>query len=200
MKDFEALKVIWHNQVSLPKVSHEDVFKKIQKTKNGLSRKLLFEILGMTLATIVIFSMWWLIPFSMWTSHLAFAIFLSCCIYYLIIMISNYQQIKHDELINKPEDYINYLKTYKEKRYILNTRKYRIYSIFLSVGFLLYFVEISFLIPLWLTILTLILTFSWIFFSYFVLMKMYIKREESKLEGMIHNLERIQKQFEDNDL
>lgn len=200
MKDFEAIKLIWHNQVSLPKVSHEEVFKKIRKTKNGLSRKLLFEILGMTLATIVIFSIWWIIPFSMWTTHLAIIIFLSCCIYYLITMISNYQQINHDSLINKPQDYINYLKAYKEKRYILNTRKYRIYSIFLSVGFLLYFVEISFLIPLWLTILTLTLTFTWILFSYFILMKIYIKKEESKLEGMIHNLERIQKQFEDNDL
>jgi hypothetical protein len=115
-------------------------------------------------------------------------------------MIGNYQQINYDNLINKPEDYINYLKAYKEKRYVLNTRKYRLYSIFLSLGFLLYFVEISFLMPQWLTILALVLTFSWIAYSYFVLMRIYIKREESKLEGMIHNLERIQKQFEDNDL
>ena len=54
--------------------------------------------------------------------------------------------------------------------------------------------------PLWLTILALVLTFSWIAYSYFYLMRIYIKREESKLESMINNLERIQKQFEDNDL
>jgi hypothetical protein len=54
--------------------------------------------------------------------------------------------------------------------------------------------------PIWLTTLALVLTFTWIAYSYFVLMRIYIKKEESKLEGMIHNLERIQKQFEDNDL
>ncbi len=37
-------------------------------------------------------------------------------------------------------------------------------------------------------------------FSYFVSMRIYIKREESKLEEMIQNLERIQKQFENNNL
>jgi hypothetical protein len=200
MKDFEALKVIWHNQITLPKVSHEDVFKKIRKAKNGLSRRLLIEIIGMCIATIAILSIWWIIPFTMWTTHLAIIIFLACCLYYIIAMIGNYQQINYDKLINKPEDYINYLKAYKEKRYVLNTRKYRLYSIFLSLGFLLYFVEISFLLPQWLTILALLLTFSWIAYSYFVLMRIYIKREESKLEGMIHNLVRIQKQFEDNDL
>jgi predicted membrane protein len=200
MKDFDALKVIWHNQISLPKVSHEDVFKKIRKTKSGLAKRLLIEIIGMCIAATAILSIWWLIPFNMWTTHLAIIVFLACCLYYIIAIIGNYQQINYDKLINKPEDYINHLKSYKEKRYVLNTRKYRLYSIFLSIGFLLYFIEISFLMPIWLTILALVLTFSWIAYSYFYLMRIYIKREESKLESMINNLERIQKQFEDNDL
>ncbi|WP_395626913.1 hypothetical protein [Daejeonella sp.] len=200
MKDFEALKVIWHNQITLPKVEHEAVFKKIQKTKNGLSRRLLIEIIGMTLAATAILSVWWFIPFNMWTTHLAMIIFLACCIYYIIAIIGNYRQINYDKLIDKPEDYITYLKKYKQERYVLNTRKYRIYTIFLSTGFLLYFVEISFMTPTWVIILALIFTFSWIAFSYFISMRIYIKREESKLEEMIQNLERIQKQFEDNNL
>jgi len=200
MKDFEALKVIWHNQITLPKVSQEAVFKKIQRTKNGLTRRLLIEIIGMGLAAAAILSVWWIIPFNMWTTHLAMTIFLACCIYYIIAMIGNYRQINYDKLIDKPEDYITYLKKYKQERYVLNTRKYTVYSIFLSTGFLLYFIEISFITPLWVTILALIVTFSWIAFSYFVSMRIYIKREESKLEEMIQNLERIQKQFEDNNL
>jgi len=137
MKDFDALKVIWHNQITLPKVSHEDVFKKIRTTKGGLAKRLLIEIIGMCIVTSAISAIWWLIPFTMWTTHLAMMIFLACCLYYIIAMIGNYQQINHDKLINKPEDYINHLKSYKEKRYELNTRKYRLYYIFLSIGFLL---------------------------------------------------------------
>jgi Ca2+/Na+ antiporter len=200
MKDFEALKSIWHDQVTLPKVGHEDVLKKIRKTRNGLSSRLLIEMIGMGIATAVITYVWIESPFKMWTTHLAMIIFIACCIYYILAMIDNYRIINDNKLIDKPEDYITYLKKYKHDRYIFNTRKYTIYSIFLTAGFLLYFVEISFMAPLWVTISGFVFTFVWIALCYFVLMRIYIKREESKLEDMIQNLERLQKQFEDNDL
>jgi hypothetical protein len=47
MKDFEALKSIWHDQIALPKVSHNDVLKNLRKTRNGLASKLLLEMMGM---------------------------------------------------------------------------------------------------------------------------------------------------------
>lgn len=199
MKDFDALKVIWHNQETLPKVSHEDVFHKIRKTKNGLSSKLLIEIIGMVLALGIISYVWIVSPFKMWTSHLAMLIISACCVYYIISQIDNYRTISYDKLAEMPEKYINYLKKYKQDRYIFNTRRYTVYSVFLSLGFLLYFIEIYFISPLWISILALIFTVSWIAFCYFVLMRIYIKREESKLEGMIYNLERIQNQFSDNE-
>lgn len=200
MKDFEALRVIWHNQITLPKVSHEDVFKRIRKTKNGLSSKLLIEIIIMGLAAAIISFVWLISPFKMWTTHLAMILILACCLYYIISLISNYRKINYDKLMDMPEDYITYLKKYKHDRNIFNTRKYTIYSTFLTAGFLLYFIEISLISPIWISIAALIFTAAWIAYCYFVLMRIYIKREESKLEGMIHNLERIQKQFEDNDL
>jgi len=200
MKDFEALKSIWHDQITLPKVGHEDVLKKIRKTRNGLSSRLLIEMIGMGIATAVITYVWIESPFKMWTTHLAMIIFIACCIYYILALIDNYRRINYKKLIDKPEDYITYLKKYKHDRYIFNTRKYTIYSIFLTAGFLLYFVEISFMAPLWVTISGFVFTCIWIALCYFVLMRIYIKREESKLEDMIQNLERLQKQFEDNDL
>lgn len=200
MKDFEALKSIWHDQITLPKVGHEDVLKKIRKTRNGLSSRLLIEMIGMAIATTVITYVWIESPFKMWTTHLAMVIFIACCIYYILASIDNYRRINDNKLIDKPEDYITYLKKYKHDRYIFNTRKYTIYSIFLTAGFLLYFVEISFMAPLWVTISGFVFTFIWIALCYFVLMRIYIKREESKLEDMIQNLERLQKQFEDNAL
>jgi len=200
MKDFEALKSIWHDQVTLPKVGHEDVLKKVRKTRNGLSSRLLIEMIGMGIATAVITYVWIESPFKMWTTHLAMIIFIACCIYYIVALIDNYRRINDNKLIDKPEDYITYLKIYKHDRYIFNTRKYTIYSIFLTAGFLLYFIEISFMAPLWVTVSGFVFTFIWIALCYFVLMRIYIKREESKLEDMIQNLERLKKQFEDNDL
>lgn len=199
MKDFEALKSIWLNQAALPKVSHEDVLKKVRKTRKGLARRLLFEIIAMAIASAILIYVWINSPFKMWTTHLAMIIFLMCCTYYIIALISNYRRIGYDNLLDKPGDYILQLKKYKHDRYIFNTRKYLIYSIFFTAGFILYFIEIAFLASLWVTITGIVFTFLWIALCYFVLMRIYIRKEENKLEDMIENLERLQKQFEDTE-
>ncbi|HEY1009473.1 MAG: hypothetical protein ACO1NS_10185 [Daejeonella sp.] len=198
MKDFEALQDIWHNQIALPKVSHEDVLKKIKKTRTGLATKLLVEILGTALFSAMLIYLWIESPFRMWTTHLAMFIFMSCCLYYIVALIGNYRRITYDNLLDKPGEYILYLKKYKHDRFIFNTRKYRIYSIFVTAGFILYFIEIAFVAALWITIICIIFTFLWIALYYFMLMRIYIRREEAKLEDMIQNLERIEKQFEDS--
>ena len=200
MKDFEALKDIWHNQVALPKVSHEDVLRKVRKTKNGFANKLLRELIGMVLAVAMLTYVWISSPFKMWTTHLAMIILIACCLYYLYRQIRDYNLIKDESLLlNKPEEYIDYLKKYKSDRYILNTRNYKLYTLFLSLGFLFYFIEIAFLASIWVTVIGIFLTAAWILFCYFVLMRRYIRKEEAKLEDMIHNLERLQKQFTAND-
>ncbi len=200
MKDFEALKSIWHNQIALPKVSHEDVLKKVSKAKTGLASRLLLEILAMILATSMLIYVWLESPFIMWTTHLAMVIFMCCCIYYIIALIGNYRRITYDNFLDKPEEYILYLKKYKHDRFIFNTRKYRIYSIFFTAGFVLYFIEFAFLVSLWVTITGVIFTFLWIALWYFVLMRIYIKKEELKLEEMIQNLERLERQFADSEI
>jgi hypothetical protein len=196
MKDFEALKDIWHNQVALPKVSHEDVLRKVRTTKNGLANKLLIELVGMFLAIAMLIYVWIDSPFKMWTTHLAMIIMICCCLFYLYVQVRDYNRIKDDSLLlNKPEEYIDYLKKYKSDRYVLNTRKYTVYTWVLGVGFLFYFIEIAFLATIWVTIGGVIFTTAWMLFCYFVLMRRYIRKEESKLGEMIENLERLRSQF-----
>lgn len=199
MKDFEALKNIWQDQVALPKVSHDDVLKKVRKTRNGLTSRLLIEMTGMGIAAAVITWVWLESPFKMWTTHLAMIIFILCCFYYIVSVIGNYRNLNTDHLLDRPEDYIQHLKQYKKDRYIFNTRKYRIYSLFFTAGFLLYFIEISYMASFLVTLTGFVFTFAWIGFCYFVLMRIYIRKEEAKLEEMISNLERLHKQFEDKD-
>ena len=195
MKDFEALKSIWHNQVALPKVGHEDVLKKVSKTRTGLASRLLIEMVGMVLASTMLIYVWVESPFRMWTTHLAMVIFMCCCLYYITALIRNYRQITYRSLLDRPGEYILYLKKYKHNRFIFNTRKYRMYSIYFTAGFILLFIEISFLTELWVTITVIVFTFLWIILYYFVLMPIYIRKEESRLEDMIRNLERLEKQF-----
>lgn len=196
MRDFEALKDIWCNQVALPKVSHEDVLKKVSKTKKAYANKLLLEVLAMGIAIALLIILWIFLPAKMWTTHAATVIIITSCLYYLIYQIRDFSKINNNtSLIDKPDEYISYLKNFKQSRYNLNTKKYKGYVLFLGFAFLLYFIEISFTAPLWSTILGAIATAAWFAFCYFVLMRNYIRKEESKIQYMIENLERLQKQF-----
>jgi uncharacterized membrane protein (DUF485 family) len=196
MKEFEALKNIWDSQAVQPKVSPEEILKRLRRSKRSFANKLLFETIAI-IVVIVLFTLIWIkSPFIMWTTHLSMSIFMSCCLYYLFVQFRDYKSINNSELMLKqPEEYIEYLKAYRKERYILNTRKYAIYSIFIGFAFALYFIEIYFVAPLWQTILGVILTTGWFLLCWF-LMRVYRRREEEKLDSMINNLERLKKQFE----
>ncbi|WP_423148308.1 hypothetical protein [Rubrolithibacter danxiaensis] len=196
MKDFEALKNIWSGQVEQSEINPEDVLKKVRKTKRSFSNKLLLETAGMLFVILLFAFIWISTPFMMWTTHLAMAIFMGCCLYYLFVQFQDYRSISNAELLLKqPQEFINYLQAYKKERYILNTRKYKLYSLFIGIAFGLYFIEVYFLAPLWQTLLGVIFTIAWFLICWF-LMKIYIKREEEKLEEMMNSLSRLKKQFE----
>lgn len=197
MKDFDALKNIWQAQVALPKVSDDDVLRQISKTKRGYANKLLLEVIAMAFAIAILGYIWMITPFRMWTTHLAMIILMLCCLYYLFVQINDYFRISRNKLfMNKPEDYIEYLKNYKQDRYLLNTRKYTVYTIFLGIAFLLYYIEIFFLASIWITTLGVTVTAAWFLVCYFFIMRNYMRKEEAKLQEIIDKLERLQKQFE----
>lgn len=196
MKDFDALKDIWGNQTVRLKIRPEDVIKRVKQSKNELASRLLVEVIIILAAISALTYTWIKLPFKLWTSHLAIGIFVTCCIYVMFAQYRGYRRMSDNSLLlDKPGDYISYLKRYKRDRYILNTQKYRIYTILFTVGFLLLFVEIFFTAEWWLTLSGALFTLSWFLFCYFILMKNYIRKEESRLEDMISNLKRLEKQF-----
>ena len=195
MKDFDALKDIWNGQLASPKLSYEDVLKGIRKSKSSFANKLLFESIG-TLAAIILFSLTWLNSSSlMWTTHLSFLIFLSCCFYYLFAQLRDYRSISGSEyLMKQPEEYITYLKQYSRRRYQLNTTNYTIYSVFIGIAIALYFIEIYFSSPFWQTITGVAATIIWFIICWFI-MRIYVRREQEKLNEMVKKLERLESQF-----
>ena len=195
MKDFEALKDIWSGQELQPKISYDDIVKNLRRSKRSFGNKLLLEAGGMLVGIAIFVWVWISNPFMMWTTHLSLLIFILCCLYYVIVQISDYRSISNSDFLTKqPEEYIDYLKKYRRKRYILNTRNYSVYSIFIGLAFGLYFIELYFIAPLWQTVVGLVFTFAW-FVICWRLMRVYIRREQERLFDMIKNLERLQKQF-----
>jgi hypothetical protein len=199
MKDFEALKNIWQDQAEHPKLSSESVLKKIRSSKRGFANKLLMETLGMLLVILVFLFIWAKTSFTLWTTDLSMLILIICCFYYLFVQFRDFRNIQDtDILMKKPDEYIDYIKSYRRERYILNTRKYRIYSIFIGIAFALYFIEIYIIAALWLTILGIILTILWFILCYFF-MRIYIRKEQDRLGAMIKDMERLRRQFEEGE-
>ncbi|HCN82224.1 MAG TPA: hypothetical protein DIT07_01200 [Sphingobacteriaceae bacterium] len=197
MRDFEELKTIWHDQAEKPQISYEGILKKIRQSKRVFANKLLIETIGMLLVILAFIAIWAKAPATLWTTHLSMFIFIVCCVYYLFVQFKDFRSINNsDLLLKKPDEYIEYIKSYRRERYILNTRKYRTYSIFIGIAFALYFIEIYLVAALWQTILGIVLTIVWFMICYYF-MRIYIRKEEERLGAMIKDLERLGKQFEE---
>jgi hypothetical protein len=195
MRDFEELKTIWNDQAEKSQISYDGILKEIRKSKRVFANKLLVETIGISIIIVAFIGFWIETPATLWTTHLAMFIFIACCFYYLFVQFRDYRSINNSELLmKKPDEYIEYLKSYKLERYILNTRKYRVYSIFIGIAFALYFIEIYYVAALWETVVGVIVIIGWFMMCYFF-MRTYIRTEEERLEMMIQDLERLGKQF-----
>lgn len=195
MKDFDVIKNIWQEQAE-PELNPQEILKGVKRSKNRLANRLLIEVLVMSLSIAVLCYAWYVIPFRMWTTHLSLLIFMACCLFVLFAQLNGYRQIHaHDDLLQKPEIFIDYLKKFKQERHRFNTQRYLVYTLFLGLGLLLFFVEIFFISSLWLTLTGIGISAAWIVLCYFWLMKKYVRKEEAYLNGMIENLEQLQQQF-----
>ena len=197
MKDFDALKNIWHGQAARPKMNYDDLLKQIKRSKNAVASKLLGETIGMAAVMLFFVSIWIFQPFLMWTSHLSLLILILCCFYYLFVQFRDYRSISNSEsLFQRPDEYISFLKKYQQHRYSLNTRKYAAYSLFIGLAFVLYFVEVYFAAPLWQAVSGAVFTILWFIICAW-LMRNYIRKEQDKLNDIIEKLENLGKQFKD---
>lgn len=195
MKDFNALKDLWKGQMDEPKMNYEDILKDVRKSNRSLLNKILLETLVM-LAGILLFIWIWLnFSFLLWTTHVSLTILIGCCLYYVTVEFLDYKSLSRSEhVLQKPDEYILYLKEYSSNRHRFNTRNYFIYSIFIGLAICLYSIEVYYVSPLWQTILSAVFTIGW-FLICWKLMIVYRKREQERLDDMINNLEKLKDQF-----
>ena len=199
MRDFDEIKNIWQDQKE-PTLGHEEILKRVKRSKSRMANKLLLEVIAMSMSIAILSYAWFMIPFRMWTTHLSLLIFMGCSLFVLFAQLSDFRHIhESNNLLDKPEDYIRDLKKYKQERHQLNTQKYRVYTLFLGLGLVLFFIEIFFVASIWFTVFGLGVSILWILFCYFWLMRRYIRREEEALSEMIEDLERLKKQFEEEE-
>lgn len=196
MKGFDEIQQLWQGQKPEPNVSFETVLNRIKSGKNALAQKLLWQSVAVAIAVIILVWIGIAVSFSTWTTYLALAIMAGCICYYLFNQLHDYRQINNSAcLLSKPQDYINYLKAFQQKRNRFNTRNYTIYEACIAIAFVLYGIEMYFVLPFWMFLSTVMFMICWFLICHFVFMKQYIRNENARIQEMITNLERINGQF-----
>lgn len=197
MKDFEALKTLWHEQNVAPTRSAGEIVSAIKSKQKEMRSKLTLQVITIAFVLIAALAIWYFLPFQTWTSHFALLIIACCLSYYFVVQINaNRSFYKHESLLARPLEYIHFLKRYRSDRNRLNTRNYYIYEACICVAFALYFIELYFLLPLWLFLFLAMATCAWVIYCHKVLIKDYVARENEQLQGLIDHLEKLDRQFD----
>ena len=196
MKGFDEIQQLWHGQAPEPNVSFETMLKHIKGNKTALARKLFWQSIAVGVAIVALLWMCVSVDFSTWTTYLSLAIMVGCICYYFFNQLADYRAISSSHyLLAKPQDYINYLKVFQQRRNRFNTRNYAVYEACIAIAFVLYGVEMYFALPLWTFVGAMVFVVFWFLICHFIFMKQYIHNENARIEEMIDNLERIKGQF-----
>jgi len=196
MKDFNELRQLWLVQGERDGVGYEAILQNVRQSKNKYTARLLSHVLSIGIIVLITLYIFIRVPFYTWTTQLSMLIILVCLVYYLITQIRDYRNIhRSEQLLATPREYMEYLTAYKQHRYRFNTRNYTVYTLCISIALLLYLVEMSFYVSLITLICFMVGAISWFLVCYFVLMKMYIKKESERLEEWINRLGSLSEQF-----
>ncbi|WP_353128777.1 hypothetical protein [Parapedobacter pyrenivorans] len=196
MKGFDEIQQLWQGQAPDPNVSFEAMLMRIKGNRSALARKLFWQSIAVGIGVVILLWMCVAVDFSTWTTYLALVIMIGCICYYFVNQLSDYRAISNSHhLLSKPQDYINYLKVFQQRRNRFNTRSYTVYEICIAIAFALYGVEMYFALPLWTFVGAIVFIIFWFLICHFVFMKQYIHNENARIEEMIENLARIKNQF-----
>lgn len=199
MKGFDDIQQLWQGQKPEPNVSFETILKHIKSGRSTLAKKLFWQSVAIAVALLVLLGVAIAVSFSTWTTYLALVIMASCICYFFVSQLNDYRQIKRSHfLLSKPQDYIDYLQSFKRKRNHFNTRSYAIYETCIAIAFSLYAIEMYFALSFWVFASFVLFVLFWFLICHFVFMKQYIKHENTRIQEMIDQLERIKHQFNDD--
>jgi hypothetical protein len=197
MKEFEELQQLWQKATPPAPVDFDKVMRRIDKNKMAITNKLWLQVIGFIIGLLAIVYTWVTVPFVTWTSHLALFIMILCIAYALRahwIAYTDFKRVSASAL-NRPEEYISFLKNFKEIRHQQHTRSYIIYETCVAGAFALYSFELYFAMPLGLFIGFIAFIIGWLLLAHFVFLKAYSRNENEKIQAMIHELDRIKDQF-----
>ncbi len=196
MKDFESLVDIWQAQKTAPDLDYKTILSKNKKSKDKLKLKISLGLLIMIFGLGIIIYLWLKTPFNYITTHLGLIIFLLCGLYYITRQIKNISILSNDSYLKTPKEHIEFIQTFRKMRMKENTQNFLFYTIVMTIGFSLYFIEFFTQVNKAVVYISIGFTILWIALCYFYFQKIYIKKEEKLFAEMIENLDKLKNQFQ----
>ncbi|MBY0244124.1 MAG: hypothetical protein K2Q03_01595 [Sphingobacteriaceae bacterium] len=197
MQNFNHIESLWAEHSVELKISADEMLKQVKKDVNHIKTKSILNILGMVASFLTINLVWIYIPAEYISTHIGMSIILITIGVYLGILYKHHRMISKTDYTMYPNQYLNTLKNYQLIRFKLYNRMFWIYTVFLSIGLLLYFIEIFEHFSFLQKTITLSFTFIWILYCSTILRTKVMNREKERINLLIEKLERISNQFKD---
>ncbi|RZK59704.1 MAG: hypothetical protein EOO91_04310 [Pedobacter sp.] len=199
MQEFDHIEALWAKHTVDVKISADDMLKQAKKEVTSLRTKSLLNMGVMLLSAAAMMMLWLFYDVQTWTTHLGISVIIMAIAVYTLILYNNYRIISKSDFTVNPTEFIGSLRLYQIKRLALYNKLYWFYAIALSLGTILYFVEILDHLSLWAQIIALTLSFGWMIFCSTLVRKAVIKRDKERIALLIEKFERISGQFHEHE-
>lgn len=196
MQQFDQIEALWAKHTVDVKISAEDMLKQAKKEVNFIRTKSLLNIAGMCISVLAMVMLWLFYDVQYWTTHAGISIMIGAILVFTFILYSNYKIISKVDFTVNPTEFITKLKIYQLNRLAMHNRLYWFYTIALSLGMALYFIEILAHMKFWMQTMAIILSFGWIIFCSTLVRKAVIKKDKERIALLIEKFERISAQLQ----
>lgn len=195
MQQFDQIEALWAKHTVDVNISADEMLKQAKKEVNGMRTKSLLNIGGMILSVIAMAMLWLFYDVQNWTTHAGISIIIITILVYTAILYNNYKIISKVDFTVNPNEFITKLKLYQLDRLTMYNRLYWFYTIALSLGAALYFIEVLSHMEFWMQIVAIVVTIGWMVFCSTLVRKAVIKKDKERIALLIEKFERISGQF-----
>lgn len=195
MQAFNQIEELWAGHNVDVRISADEMLKQAKKEVSGIKTRSVLNLIGMAVSFVAVGAVWLFLNFQSWTTHLGICIVLAAIAVYTVILYNNYRIIAKNNFTLNPAQFLQQLHYYQIKRLALYNRLYWFYTVALSLGMALYFVEILAQMDLWLRLTVVVVTFSWVILCSTLIRKSVIKREKERIALLVEKFERLAGQF-----
>lgn len=189
-------KNLWQQQTA-EKPSVEELLGRLKKFKNENLRRLLVTNILLILTSLFIGFIWYYYQPQFLSTKIGIVLVILAMVIFLFAYNKLFSPIYNLDSTQTNAEYLQSLYLLKSKQKFMQTTMMNVYFIMLFAGISLYMYEYASRMEMMYAVLTYGLTFLWIAFNWLYLRPKTIRKQQGKLNGLIHKFEEINQQLKE---